>query len=174
MGQSLNPSEGLKSQSESYCLLVVSAPADSVVYGCFRAVANRWRTALLVDRLWIEGDVPITSGFLLDQPPATINKLISANVQIISRISLEFAGLSISYQRSGGHGPHMYRQSYFDEVLIQKSQGSSMSTNDIKGVIEELGRCLGIGSCMASDDFASITDELDVPTSGTAQRSLPL
>jgi hypothetical protein len=174
MGQSLKTSDGTAGQSGSYCLLVVASPSDSVVYGCFRAIAQRWRSSLLVERLWIEGDVPISSGFLLESPPPTISKLIASDVQMISRMSLEFAGLAVSYCRSGGHGPHIYRQSYFDEVLIQKADGSSMSAKDAREVIETLRRTLGVGSCMASGDFTAVTEELDLQTSGIPQKPLSL
>lgn len=171
MGQSLNPSNVSQGPTDS-CLLIVRSPADSVVYGCFRAIAKKWRSSLLVEGLTIEGDVPISSGFLLDSPPSTISKLLEADVQIISRISLEFAGLSVSYRRTGGHGPHMYRQSYFDEILIRRGDGCSMSAEDIKEIIGELQHCLGVGSCMASGDLAFIANDLNVSASSMPPKPL--
>jgi hypothetical protein len=174
MGQSLNPFGGSGGKSESYCVLVIPSPTDAVVYGCFRSIARKWQPYLLSEQLWIEGDVPISSGFLLDSPPRTISRLLDAEVAIIAGVSLELTGLTVSYRRSGGHGPPMYRQSFFDDLLITKRDGAAMSTSDVQEMIEELHGCLEIGSVMATGDFASIANDLDLPTSGMTQGFLPL
>ena len=85
-------------EPSGHCLLLIAAPTDAEIYGCFRAVSRKWRHSLLAERLWIEHDVPISSDFTSEHPPEAVQRIIAADRELILRIEVEIAGFEV------GHG----------------------------------------------------------------------
>jgi hypothetical protein len=132
------------------CLLIIPSPRDDVVYGCFRSIAAKWREHVTGEGLWIEADVPISAGLTTPEPSDSFVKLMQSSADIVSRIDLRFGGLLLSFIRSGGQGPAMYRQSFFDEIRAECHGTSSIDAEEILDVFAELFECLearrGIGT----------------------------
>jgi hypothetical protein len=132
------------------CLLIIPSPRDEVVYGCFRSIAGKWRDHVTGEGLWIESDVPVTAGLTTSEPSESLMKLMDSSADIVSRIDLRFGGLLLSFIRSGGQGPTMFRQSFFDEIRAECHGTSSIDAEEILDVFAELCECLearrGIGT----------------------------
>jgi hypothetical protein len=132
------------------CLLIIPSPRDEVVYGCFRSIAGKWREHVTGEGLWIEADVPITPGLTTPEPSEPLQRLMESSADTISRIDLRFGGLLLSFIRSGGQGPTMFRQSFFDELRAECHGTSSIDAEEILDVFAELSECLearrGIGT----------------------------
>jgi hypothetical protein len=132
------------------CLLIIPSPRDEVVYGCFRSIAGRWREHVTGEGLWIESDVPISVGLTTPEPFEPLVKLMGSSADIVSRIDLRFGGLLLSFIRSGGQGPMMFRQSFFDELRAECQGTSSIDAEEILDIFGELSECLearrGIGT----------------------------
>ena len=136
--------------TSGHCLLVIPSPRDEAVYGCFRSIANKWRDHVTGEALWIEPDVPISACLTSPTPSAALMKLIEASSDIISRIDLQFAGLTLSFIRSGGQGPTVFRQSFFDEIRAECKGTASIDAEEVIDIFQELSECLearrGIGT----------------------------
>ena len=132
------------------CLLIIPSPRDEVVYGCFRSIAGKWREHVTDEALWIESDVPISAGLTTSMPSEPLVKLMHSNADIVSRIDLRFGGLLLSFIRSGGQGPVMFRESFFDEIRAECHGTSSIDAEEILDVFAEISDCLearrGIGT----------------------------
>ncbi|HEU4654366.1 MAG TPA: hypothetical protein VFS47_10285, partial [Steroidobacteraceae bacterium] len=127
---------------------------------CFRAVARRWSGRVTREYLLIEGGVPISSGLTLDVPPPTISKLIDASIDVIARIELEFGGLWICFERTGGGGPQLFRQSFFDQVRIELRGPSALEMSEIQQLIRELDTCLKVGTAFTTEDLRLVSEAL--------------
>lgn len=132
------------------CLLIIPSPRDEVVYGCFRSIAGKWREHVTGEGLWIECDVPISPGLTTSEPSESLLKVMDSSADIVSRIEIRFGGLLLSFIRSGGQGPVMFRQSFFDEIRAECHGTASIDAEEIVDVFAELCECLdarrGVGT----------------------------
>jgi hypothetical protein len=146
--------------SSSHCLVLIPAPADGVVYRCFKRIAQSWPQQLTHHQLLIEGDVPLTAGFDSKEPCGTIGRLLDANLDVIARIELRFGALRVAYVRSGGHGPQLFRQSFFDEVRFEIEGPSTLSREQIGQVLLAISTNLHASMASGSSEFTELTDDL--------------
>ena len=158
-------------EPSGHCLLLIAAPTDAEIYGCFRAVSRKWRHSLLAERLWIEHDVPISSDFTSEHPPEAVQRIIAADRELILRIEVEIAGLLVSFSRSSGYGP--FRQSFFDEIRIEQRQFNCGSEPTIGQVLQELRDRLQIGAAVLSEEIDDWTELMDLPNTSTVRGTLP-
>ncbi|MFL6547706.1 MAG: hypothetical protein ACJ8OJ_03380 [Povalibacter sp.] len=130
-------------------VMLIAAPSDGVVFDYFRSLASRWQSQVTGERLTIDGDIPLRANLCSPEITKPVQKLIAADFQILSRIELEFGGLKVTYVRSGGHGPTMYRSSFFDEIRIelttdgneliaQAAMKAACRTFDVQGIRSDL------------------------------------
>jgi hypothetical protein len=147
---------GQREGGREHCLLLIPAPSDAAIYEIFRSLASRWRSRLLSQQLWIEGDLPLTPGLTEAAVPQTMTRLLDADCAIIDKIELQFAALRITYVRSGGHAP--FRESYFDEVRLEAS-ATSLSSNEVRAIVESTLRSLPVASYSASPGFAELIED---------------
>lgn len=137
------------------CLLIIPSPSDEAVYECFRSIGRQWRDSVTSEALWIAGDVPISACLTTPLPSSALLKMRESGSDIISRIDLGFGGLQISFMRSGGQGPALFRQSFFDEIRAQCDGTSSISAEDLVEVVYQLCDCLkarrGIGTAQFTE-----------------------
>jgi hypothetical protein len=173
MGRTLKIGDHGRGRREGQCLFVVPSPADSLLYACFRAIAQRRQPFLSAERLWIEGGVLLSSGLTLDLPPATISKLVGGDLQIISRLEVEFGDLYVCFARAGGHGPQIFRESFFDEIRIERMASGSRAEIDVRELVKELDAFLDVSAAMVSGEFCEIANEFDARKPTSIQGSLP-
>jgi hypothetical protein len=147
---------GQREREWEQCLLLVPAPSDAAIYEIFRSLASRWRSRLLSQHLWIEGDLPLTPGLTEAAIPPTMTRLLDADCAIIDKIELQIAGLNVTYVRSGGHAP--FRESYFDEVRLEASAGS-LSSNEVRAIVESTLKSLPFVSYSATPGFAELVED---------------
>jgi hypothetical protein len=147
---------GQREGEREHCLLLVPAPSDAAIYEIFRSLASRWRSRLLSQHLWIEGDLPLTPGLTEASIPPTMTRLLDVDCAIIDKIELQFAALSITYVRSGGHAP--FRESYFDEVRLEAS-ATSLSSNEVRAIVDSTLKLLPFVSYSASPGFAELVED---------------
>src|SRR5689334_9114151 len=95
--------------------LLIAAPTDGQVFNYFRSLAARWPGEIIAERLTIEGNIPLRSGLVSGELPQPIQRLLAIDVQMFTTVEIEFRGLKVTYLRSGGSGPTLYRKSLFDE-----------------------------------------------------------
>ena len=154
-------SEKLASHASSeHCLLLIPAPTDEAVYSCFRRIAQRWRTHFASESLRIEGDVPLTAGLTQPNPPPTIGKLVHANIDVIAAIDLQLTGVRIRYLRSGGHGPTLYRLSFFDEISIEVEDTSAFDYEQLGQLLRELWSPLDVSGATGTGELLRLTELL--------------
>lgn len=142
------------------CTLLISAPTDGAVYRCFQSIARQWKQQLTAERLLIEGDVQMTSGLTRTSSPAGMAKILSANLDVIATIQLDFGGLVVSYVRAGAAHPN--RKNYFDEVKLALDGFSTLSQTEIGQLILLLCTCLGVSAASGSAAFHEFTDGLPI------------
>jgi hypothetical protein len=99
-------------------ILLIAAPSDGAVFDYFRALAARWEREITAEYLTIDGDIPLSAGLCSEEVSPPIRKIIAADVQILMSVELHFHGLKICYLRSGGSGPTVFRDSFFDELQV--------------------------------------------------------
>jgi hypothetical protein len=146
--------------SSGHCLVLIPAPADGVVYRCFQRIAQVWQDRITHQQLRLDGDVPLTAGFQAKEPSLAISRLLDANVDVIARIELQFDALHVTYVRSGGHGPQLYRQSFFDEVRFEVDGHSSLSHEEIGQVLLAITADLHATAATGTSEFTELTDAL--------------
>jgi hypothetical protein len=143
------------------CFLLIRAPSDRSIYEAFRAIAAFAKQGC-IEHLWIEGDLPLTSGLCAPEVPATVERLLQANCEMIDKLELEFGGFRWTYLRAGGHTP--FRESFFDEVRIEEIGDITLSQTELRSVFACTLSRLGVASQSAtgwlSDLIAEIQDEL--------------
>lgn len=155
-----------------HCLFVIPSPSDDVIHGGFRAIAQRWRVHVTGERLWIEGDVPMSASLTTPVPSPALERLLAFRADVIARIDLNFDGLTFSYVRSGGHGPVMYRKSFFDEVRVELEGYTSVQEHDLGEMLRELCTSLEVGRGTASPKFMPLLEQLQSGTARDHQKSL--
>lgn len=120
-----------------HCLLLLRSPTDREVYEAFRTIAAHAKHGYK-EHLTVEGDLSLTAGLAAPEIPATIERLLDADAEMIDRLEIEFGGLKWTYVRSGGHPP--FRESFFDEIHIQQTDALSMSDAQLRDLFD---RALG-------------------------------
>jgi len=165
--------------SSGHCLMLIPAPADGVVYLCFKRITQAWRQQLTYHQLLIDGDVPLSAGFDADEPSVTITRLLDANLDVIARIELQFGALDVTYVRSGGHGPQLYRESFFDEVRFDIKGASTLSRDEVGQLILAISTGLHASAASGTSEFGELTEALplamrhmDVEHSGSWYREI--
>jgi hypothetical protein len=146
--------------SSGHCLVLIPAPSDGLVYRCFQRIARSWPQRLTSQHLLIEGDVPLTAGFESKEPTGAIARLLDANLDVIARIGLQFGALNVTYVRSGGHGPQVYRQSFFDEVRFEIDGPSTLMREEVGQVLLAITTTLHASAASGSADFTELTESL--------------
>jgi hypothetical protein len=150
----------LSSPAAGHCLLLIPAPSDGAAYRCFQVLAQRWGGQLTAQKLSIEGDVPLTPDFTAREPSGAILKLLHANLDVIARMELDFGGLKVVYLRSGGHGPQLFRTSYFDEVKFEVEGESTLDREQLGQLLLELSTALRASAATGTAEFSELTDAL--------------
>ncbi|HEU4600664.1 MAG TPA: hypothetical protein VFS24_01790 [Steroidobacteraceae bacterium] len=146
--------------SAGHCLLLIPAPTDGVVYRCFQRLMQRWSAHVTGQALLIEGNVPLTPNFDAAEPRGAIARLLDANLDVIGRIELCFGSLRVSYVRSGGHGPRLYRQSYFDEVRLEIDGATSVTREQIGEMLLEITARLHASAATGTAELTELTEAL--------------
>lgn len=157
--------------SGGHCLLVIAASSDAAIYGCFRSLAHKWRASLQAERLWIEHAVPISSGLTFDSPPDIVQRILNAERELILRIEIELGSLLVAFNRSGGAGP--FRQSFFDEIRIERRYFDDESEPTIPQVLEQVRECLRIGAAVLSADAGELAEIPELPNTSIVSGPLP-
>lgn len=140
-------------QSEQ-ALLLVRAPSDREIYGAFRALAGRWRDREIGEQLLIEGDVPLTADLAAPAMPATLQRLLDADCEMIDVLAIEAHPIRVTYLRSGGHAP--FRESFYDELRVEVHEDAAASAGELESIFTTLFSHLGVVSHSASSPFATI------------------
>jgi len=104
--------------------------------------------------------VPLTAGFESKEPAGAIARLLDANLDVIARIGLQFGALNVTYVRSGGHGPQVYRQSFFDEVRFEIDGESTLTREEVGQVLLAITTSLHASVASGSADFTELTESL--------------
>jgi hypothetical protein len=118
-----------------HCLLLLRSPNDREIYEAFRTIATHAKRGCK-EHLGVEGNLSLTAGLCEPQTPGTVERLLSADVEMIDQLELEFGGLRWTYLRSGGHPP--FRESFFDEIHIQQVDVLSLSDSQLHDLIESM------------------------------------
>lgn len=150
------------------CLLLIRAPSDWAIYEAFRALATNAPHGACAEHLWIEGDLPLTSGLCAPEVPATLERLLNADCEMIDKLELEFGGLKWTYVRSGGHAP--FRESFFDEVRVELVHALTMSRDAFRALMDCALSRLHVLSHSGTALFTEIIGELQ---SGHARDETP-
>jgi hypothetical protein len=132
-------------------VLLIAAPSDAAIFDYFRALAGRWPTEIQAERLIIQGEVSLVCGLRDAEASPAIRRVLSADMQLISRIELEFPGLKMSYVRSGGHGPTVFRDSFFDELHL-----------DLQSAGNELIAQLALSVACTKFEIQAVRSDLDL------------
>lgn len=140
--------------------MLIPAPADGVVYRAFKRIAQTWSDRLTYQQLLIEGDVPLSTAFEAAEPSATIAKLLDANLDVIARIEVHFGALSVIYVRSGGHGPQLYRESFFDEVRFDIDGASTLTRDEVGQLILAISTSLHASAASGTPEFGELAEGL--------------
>lgn len=114
------------------------------------------------ERLSIEGDVPIRPCLTVAAPSSVLMKLLAVRSDVIARIDLEFGGLTLSYVRSGGHGPVIYRKSFFDEVRVDLDGDTPLDDHDLHEIFSELCVSLDARSGTATPSLVGQLEQLKI------------
>lgn len=154
-----------------HCLLVIAAPSDADIYECLRSLAQKWRHTLGAERLWIENDLRISSGLMLDLPPLAVQKILDAERELILRMELELGGLLLTFARTSGGGP--FRQTYFDEIRIEQRSWDPVLEPTVTQLLDELRRSLHIGAAVLSEDLGELANRMGLPNISTVTGPLP-
>jgi hypothetical protein len=64
------------------------------------------------------------------------------------------------YVRSGGHGPQLFRTSYFDEVKFELDGTSTLDRDQLGQFLLELSTTLHASAATGTPEFAELTDAL--------------
>lgn len=148
------------------CLLLIRAPSDRDIYDAFRAIAAHAKGACK-EHLWIEGDLPLTAGLCAPEAPASVERLLSAECEMIDKLELEFSGLRWTYIRSGGHAP--FRESFFDEVHIEQVAPLSLASHEFRAVLECALSSLPVVSHSGSSELSEVIQEIQADSSAPHQ-----
>jgi hypothetical protein len=140
--------------------MLIPAPADGVVYRCFKRIAQSWLRQVTYQQLLIDGDVPLSAGFDSKEPSVTITRLLEANLDVIARIELHFGGLEVMYVRSGGHGPQLFRESYFDEVRFAIKGASTLTREEAGQLLLAISTSLHASAASGTSEFNELTEAL--------------
>lgn len=159
------------SNGSEQCLLLVRAPSDHEIYGAFRQLASRWRNQAIGEQLLIEGDVPLTAGLGAPAVPATLQKLLDADCEMIDLLLMQAHHITVTYVRSGGHAP--FRQSYFDEVRVHVDEVDEASATELEAIFRTLFDCLEVVSHSALAPVSNILAAF-VAKQSTTGRSNPI
>ena len=147
----------------SGAIFLIRSPSDEQVYKCFRGLAQRFAPYLKHEGLWIEGDVPLSAAFGAAEPPPAIQRLIDAESSIITKVEIRLGGLTIAFVRSGGVGPSIYRESYFDELRISEQGSPELTHEQIEGIVAQLHTCLDAVAVTGADFVVSAASKVGVP-----------
>ncbi len=139
-------------------LLLVRAPSDREIYQAFRALAVRWGDREIGEQLLIEGDVPLTADLAAPAMPATLQRLLDADCEMIDVLAIEAHPIRVTYVRSGGHAP--FRESFYDELRVQVREDVAASAGELESVFTTLFCHLGVVSHSADSPFATIIAEV--------------
>lgn len=150
------------SAAPGHCLLLIPSPSDELVYRSFRSVGQQWGSYVTDERLWIEGGVPLTPHLTTHATSPLVSSLAGTQLDVISRIELSFDGLTIAYVRSGGHGPTMFRESFFDEIRIEQEGKSSLSVDALASLCRELCSSLDVLRGTGSPEFRTLFEYLNI------------
>jgi len=154
--------------------MLIPAPTDGAVYRCFKRIARTWPQQLTHQQLLIEGDLPLSTGFDADESSTTIGRLLAANLDVIARIELHFGALDLAYVRSGGHGPHLYRESFFDEVRFGIHGVSTLTREQVGQLLLAISTGLHASAASATSEFTELSAALPLivrPMHESAARS---
>ena len=150
--------------TSAQCLLLIRAPSDREIYGAFRLIAVHAKQPC-VERLWIEGDLPLTAGLCAPQAPPTVERLLNADCEIIDRLELEFGGFRWTYIRSGGHAP--FRESFFDEVHIDQVEPVALEGEELRAVLQSALSQLPVVSHSGSAGLSELITEIRADSGGS-------
>ena len=147
----------------SGALFLIRSPSDEQVYKCFRGLAQRFAPYVKHESLWIEGDVPLSAGFAAAEPSPAIQRLIDAESSIVTRVEIHLGGLTIAFVRSGGVGPTIYRESYFDELRINEQGSLELTHEQIEEIVAQLHTCLDAVAVTGAELVVSAASKVGVP-----------
>jgi hypothetical protein len=142
---------------------LIRSPSDEQVYECFRGLAQRFAPYVKHESLWIEGDVPLSAAFAAAGPPPAIQRLIDAKSSIVTRVELQLDGLSVAFVRSGGVGPPMYRESYFDELRLTTQGPLELTREQIEDIVAGLHTCLDAVAVTGAELVVNAASKVGVP-----------
>jgi hypothetical protein len=147
----------------SGALFLIRSPSDEQVYKCFRGLAQRFAPYVKHESLWIEGNVPLSAAFAAAEPPPAIQRLIDAESSIVTRMELQLGGLMVAFVRSGGVGPPMYRESYFDELRLATHGSLELRHEQIEDIVAGLHTCLDAVAVTGGELVVSAASKVGVP-----------
>lgn len=159
------------------CLLLLRSPNDREIYEAFRAIAAHAKRGCK-EHLGVEGNLSLTAGLCASEVPATVERLLDADAEMIDRLELEFGGLRWTYLRSGGHPP--FRESFFDEIHLQQVDALSLSDSQLHDVVEHAASQLPIATHSGEGALCDlVTEALEharcvAKAASAADRSKPL
>ncbi|HEU4652559.1 MAG TPA: hypothetical protein VFS47_01150 [Steroidobacteraceae bacterium] len=81
-------------------------------------------------------------------------------MDVIARIDVHFGSLCVSYVRSGGHGPRLYRQSYFDEVRLAIHGPTTLTREQIGEMLLDITTTLHASAATGTAELTELTDAL--------------
>lgn len=165
-------SQAQATEPAELCLLLIRAPADREIYAAFRALAAQAQDHSSREQLIIEGDVPLTAGLSTPSVPATVQRLLDADCDMIDNLSLQIGELCVTYVRSGGHAP--FRESFFDEVRLEAKDASSIDSANVEKVLEILNVHLAVVSHTVTGAFADLIAQRATRTSSSTDSAPPL
>ena len=147
----------------SGAIFLIRSPTDEQVYRCFRELAQRYAPFVKHEGVWLEGDVPLSAAFAAAEPSPAIQRLFDAESSIITRVELYLGGLAIAFVRSGGVGPIMYRESYFDELRISTHGALELIPEQIDDIVAALHTCLEAVIATGAELVVSAARKVGVP-----------
>jgi hypothetical protein len=104
----------------------------------------------------------MTSGLTCATAPIGITKILQANLDVIAKIELMFGGVRVTYVRSGGQGPTLYRKSFFDEIKLSMDGPSTLSQTEIGQLILLISTSLHVTAASGSAAFCEFTEGLPI------------
>jgi hypothetical protein len=95
-----------------------------------------------------------TAGLASPAVPASLQRLLDADCEMIEMLAIEVGDISVTYVRSGGHAP--FRESFFDELRVRVREGATPSAGELESIFSALFSHLGVVSHTAKSPFAEI------------------